>query len=165
MQRFQAAGATGAMSGALWYATAMLLKLPKPYWKPALFGFLGEFVVHMNSDPPSVAIDEQSGKVDAWWLPSQIGYWGKGGVRLYDRTKDGDSSPREGFMQAIISAVISGVVWYVVARGFFGGGHKVAIWYAGIAAVTAGYGGYLKGDDKGGYRLPGAGGKVARFSS
>ena len=80
MQRFQAAGATGAMSGALWYATAMILKLPKPYWKPALFGFLGEFVVHMNSDPPSVVIDEQSGKVDAWWLPSQIGYWGKGGV-------------------------------------------------------------------------------------
>ena len=50
MERFQAAGATGAMSGALWYATAMFLKLPKPLWKPALFGFLGEFITHYGTD-------------------------------------------------------------------------------------------------------------------
>ena len=72
---------------------------------------------------------------------------------MYDSEKEA-SRPRKGFMQALISAVIAGVVWYVVARGFFGGGHKVAMWYAGIAAVTGGYGGYLKGDSDEGYRLP-----------
>ena len=153
MDRFKAAGATGAMSAALWYGTGYVLKLPKPLWKPALFGFLGEFLTHYGTDPPQVAIDEKSGKAAAWWLPSQIGFWGKGGVRMVDSEKD-YTRKRKGFTQAIISALISGIVWYVVARGFFGGGHKVAMWYAGIAAVTGGYGGYLKGDSDEGYRLP-----------
>ena len=63
--------------------------------------------------------------------------------------------------QAAISGVITAVVWYVAARGFFNAQHKLALWYAGVFGLIGAYGGYLQGDNpkaakKGeySYRLP-----------
>ena len=75
--------------------------------------------------------------------------------------EDEETNEQSGMYQALISGVITAVVWYVAARGFFNAQHKLAMWYAGVFGVIGAYGGYLQGDNpkptsKGqyGYRLP-----------
>ena len=153
-EKYTAAAATGVMAAAGTGLIVYALKLSKPIWKPAAFAFLIEFFTHYSEDPPvkgklvgSGKEAKRSGEEKAgWWLPSKLGYWTPSVTRMVNTHVDMEG--REGGMyQAGVSAIVSGVIWYVVARGFFGVGHKGAIWYGGIFAVIGGYSGYLMGDE------------------
>ena len=152
--RYTAAAGTGVIAAIGTGAIVYGLKLSKPIWKPAAFAFLIEFFTHYGEDPPVKGKLKGSGK-DArkdgeekagWWLPSGLGYWTPAATRMVNTTVDMEGR-ESGMYQAGVSAIVSGVIWYVVARGFFSVGHKGAMWYGGIFALIGGYSGYLKGDE------------------
>ena len=161
-EKYTAAAATGVMAA---IGTAIIvwgLKLSKPIWKPAAFAFLIEFFTHYSEEPPKGGVITGSGATakegpktkSGWWLPSQLGIWTPDTVRMVNARID--YGRVSGFYQAAVSFIVSAVIWYVVARGFFSVAHKGAMWYAGIYGIIGGYAGYLKGDEKegGAIRLP-----------
>jgi len=158
------AAATGALAAAGTYVIVRyVIRAPTPYWRPALFSFLIEAMTHWQELPTQQTVKGKSTKGDAWALPSSLGWW-VGGAESGIKWRDPADVGREsGFTQAAISFVITAVVWYVAARGFFNAKHNMAMWYAGVFGIIGGYGGYLQGDQpvagkraktEGAYRLP-----------
>ena len=146
--KYTAAAATGAMAAAGTYLIVWGLKLPKPFWRPCLFSFLIEFMTHYDEAvvlTKSNLDDPKETASAAWSLPSKLGYFVNGTFRMKEkRDRQGLES---GMYQAAISGVITAVVWYVAARGFFNAQHKNALWYAGAFGIIGAYGGYLQGDN------------------
>ncbi len=136
------AATTGAMAAAGTYVIARwIIKASPPLWRPALFSFLIELATHWKDAP--VNIKGQTGYV----LPGQLGwYLEKDGLTMRTPELSGKGRGASGFYQAAVSGVITAIVWYVAARGFFKSNHKQAMWYGGVFGVIGAYGGYLQGD-------------------
>ena len=57
------------------------------------------------------------------------------------------ATPKTPFVPGLeFAGVITAVVWYVAAKGFFRANNKQAMWYAGVFGIIGAYGGYLQGD-------------------
>ncbi len=167
-ERYTAAAATGVMAAAGTGLIVYAFKLSKPIWKPAAFAFLIEFFTHYGEDPPSKGPLTGSGKTakasgeskPGWWLPSKLGFWTPTTVRMVNTHVD-MGGRESGMYQAAVSGIVSAVIWYVVARGFFSVAHKGALWFAVIYGIIGAYSGYLMGDEQKGYRLPQGGSYVS----
>ena len=138
------AASTGALAAAGTYViTRFIIKATPPLWRPALFSFIIEVATHWKDAP--LQVKGQKG----WVLPGQLGwYLEKDGFTMRTAELSGRPKGSEGFYQAAVSGVITAVVWYVAARGFFKSNHKQAMWYGGVFGLIGAYGGYLQGDQQ-----------------
>ena len=145
---------TSISSAALTYAVVRwVLKLPSPWWRPALFSLLIEAATHYKDGKIMVQSKTMKAAAEAYALPANLGWYvfgDEGGLTMRDPAMFGRES---GFYQAAVSGFITAVVWYVAARGFFRANNKQAMWYAGVFGIIGAYGGYLQGDQADGRKV------------